>query len=505
MINCSDNSYYIYYTDGSTGAIAIPISKSALDQDTVDIALVGKTRIDYGDIFNENMLHLLEHFASPSPSRLTPDQISTYSKLLENPVIGQLWYNSTYKVLNVCVSIDPSIVWKSINSISSIGGNSGILSHGEIIPLPVSQTGYNFTQNECVWNVSPYSINVNSRIAEINVSAENRLVNCTYSLVNGSSTFGSVSYIILGVKDSVAPVQTIVECNFPTPTPTASVTPTITVTPTLTPTTTVTPTITPTETRTPTPTPTITTTISITPTETPSGGSTLTPTPTPTYTRTPTPTPTPTITLTVTPTLTATITPTLTATPTPTPEPESTLTPTPTITPTLSVTPSPSYMGLTYLGFHEQEYGVTSFEGFRPKSTLFVNINNNGTWDIQMYALNQQDQHGSPLYGAWNTTTMPGIGDNFEIQFIIDGSIGTNTGEDASGYMIPDSTTEWMDLTENRTFEISSGYGDDNNLYPDISYAYAYANVTFNIRNKDYPDQMISGTLTINIDAVGTE
>ena len=111
MINCSDNTYYIYYTDASTGAIAIPIAKSSLDQTTIDIALVGKTRLEYGGIFNENLLHLLESFASESADRLTPDQTKTYLQLLDNPVVGQFWYNKTHESLNVCVQVDP-VIWK---------------------------------------------------------------------------------------------------------------------------------------------------------------------------------------------------------------------------------------------------------------------------------------------------------------------------------------------------------------------------------------------------------
>lgn len=48
MINCSDNTYVIFYTDTASGAISIP--KSALDQETLDIALVGKTRLEYGEM-----------------------------------------------------------------------------------------------------------------------------------------------------------------------------------------------------------------------------------------------------------------------------------------------------------------------------------------------------------------------------------------------------------------------------------------------------------------------
>ena len=50
MANCSDNTYFIYYTDEAKGSIAIP--RGALIQDKLDIALIGKNRKKYGQFFN---------------------------------------------------------------------------------------------------------------------------------------------------------------------------------------------------------------------------------------------------------------------------------------------------------------------------------------------------------------------------------------------------------------------------------------------------------------------
>lgn len=294
MINCSDNTYYIYYTDANGGAIAIPIAKSALDQTTLDIALVGKTRLEYGDIFNENMLHLMESFASPSSDRITPEQINTYLQLLANPVVGQFWYNSAHDSLNVCVQVDPDIVWKALPNKSSIAGNSGILFHGELIPLPIATNGYEFSQAECSWHVSPYYVNSNYRINGFDVSADNRLINCVFNTTAGDIN-GFVSYMILGVRGYAVPDKLDAPCPIPTITPTVSQSPTPTVTRSPTPTISGTPMVTPTLTRTPT----------MTRSPTPSVGASSTPTPTPTVSVSEslpavTPTPTPTITVTAT-------------------------------------------------------------------------------------------------------------------------------------------------------------------------------------------------------------
>jgi hypothetical protein len=146
----------------------------------------------------------------------------------------------------------------------------------------------------------------------------------TYNfLINGVSscyTFTGVSEISPNaVATGVVNMYESCElCQYPTPTPT----PTLSSTPT------------PTEFASPTPTPTNTITPTETPTNTPTVTLTTSETPTPTATQTTTPTNTPTVTETPTNTPTVTLSPTLTPTPT------ITLTSTPTVTPTLTPTPT---------------------------------------------------------------------------------------------------------------------------------------------------------------------
>lgn len=53
----------------------------------IDIKLIGRHYIDYGEIQNENMVFLLENFANSSPP--------------PRPLNGQLWYDSFNKKLNI--------------------------------------------------------------------------------------------------------------------------------------------------------------------------------------------------------------------------------------------------------------------------------------------------------------------------------------------------------------------------------------------------------------------
>lgn len=58
-----------------------------MDETTIDLKLVGRHYVDYGEIQNENFLFLLENFANPNPPPLS--------------ISGQLWFNSYTNKINV--------------------------------------------------------------------------------------------------------------------------------------------------------------------------------------------------------------------------------------------------------------------------------------------------------------------------------------------------------------------------------------------------------------------
>jgi hypothetical protein len=55
-----------YQIDRFNGTKLVDIQDGTLDT-TLDIKLVGKNYAGYGEVQNENFLHLLEHFANSSP------------------------------------------------------------------------------------------------------------------------------------------------------------------------------------------------------------------------------------------------------------------------------------------------------------------------------------------------------------------------------------------------------------------------------------------------------
>ena len=70
-------SYTLKLTNGT---ILLNLSDQKTDQLTTSLTLIGKNVPAYGTYFNENLIYLLENFASPTQPR--------------SPLYGQLWYNS---------------------------------------------------------------------------------------------------------------------------------------------------------------------------------------------------------------------------------------------------------------------------------------------------------------------------------------------------------------------------------------------------------------------------
>ena len=68
------------------------VADYTVDDTTLDIKLVGRHYVDYGEIQNENFVFILENFANPTPP--------------PNPISGQLWFNSYKNTVNVFDGVD---------------------------------------------------------------------------------------------------------------------------------------------------------------------------------------------------------------------------------------------------------------------------------------------------------------------------------------------------------------------------------------------------------------
>ena len=73
----------------------IDVDLGGVNTTSTDLTFVGRTR-EYGEIYNENVLHLLENFDSPEVADTQSQSIyHAVPAYLINPVNGQTWFNST--------------------------------------------------------------------------------------------------------------------------------------------------------------------------------------------------------------------------------------------------------------------------------------------------------------------------------------------------------------------------------------------------------------------------
>jgi hypothetical protein len=79
-------AYFLFRSSNTTTPFAI-INEQTIDNTTSSLSLVGKRRVDYGQSQQQNQLWLLENFASPAQP--------------PNPIIGQLWYDTSVAYLKV--------------------------------------------------------------------------------------------------------------------------------------------------------------------------------------------------------------------------------------------------------------------------------------------------------------------------------------------------------------------------------------------------------------------
>lgn len=271
-------TYLVNFTNISTTPISL--GEGDVDITSTDIALFGRTRLEYGELLNESLLHILENFSCPESEidPNTPNLDRTIDDLLINPVLGQFWHNTTTGTIHFW----DGEYWIPLRRGDDMAANWGQVANGELLPRPVSPTsGYVFPYEECIWSVSPAQYVAPFSVATCTTDLETSQVTMEYFVDDETSIAGTANYLIIGIR-----YNTDVDVVEISPTPTPSVTPPPTNVPG-----------------------------SPTPTPPPSASGTPPP---PSPTRTPTRTPP------VTPTRTPTRTPPVSPPPTPTPTPSTT-------------------------------------------------------------------------------------------------------------------------------------------------------------------------------------
>jgi len=150
--------YILYKTNGNTLAV---VNDGSVDNST-SITFVGRNYSGYGEVQNENFLHLLENFANnTAPAKPVQGQIwfnstigdqnlnysydgsnfkslanltrsSSDPALTSTPFIGDMWWDTTNNVLKTWGSIGNWIVVGPNNSITSVASWQGITEYDNL-------------------------------------------------------------------------------------------------------------------------------------------------------------------------------------------------------------------------------------------------------------------------------------------------------------------------------------------------------------------------------------
>lgn len=94
----------------SDGTLLTTIPDGTINTTSTSVGLPGRNYAGYGQTLDTNFVHMLENFADNSPP--------------QNPMKGQLWYDTNTNTLKVCPTAGESnaLAWLTLTS-TSIGGN----------------------------------------------------------------------------------------------------------------------------------------------------------------------------------------------------------------------------------------------------------------------------------------------------------------------------------------------------------------------------------------------
>jgi hypothetical protein len=102
-----------YIINKTNGDVLTEIVDGSIDQLSTDLTLIGKNTSSYGELFNENFVHILENFANTS----SPN----------NPIQGQLWYDTSEGRLKIYDGAG----WK-VSSGTVVSPNIPTLTQGDL-------------------------------------------------------------------------------------------------------------------------------------------------------------------------------------------------------------------------------------------------------------------------------------------------------------------------------------------------------------------------------------
>lgn len=92
-----------YQINRSDGSLLVTVADNTIDTN-YSVKFVGKKLAGYGEVQNEDFLHLMENFANTTAPT--------------NPLVGQFYYNKTDKKIRVCINESP-VTWQLVQYVNT--------------------------------------------------------------------------------------------------------------------------------------------------------------------------------------------------------------------------------------------------------------------------------------------------------------------------------------------------------------------------------------------------
>lgn len=165
----------VYLTNGT---LLTMVADQSIDTRTTSISLLGIGAVTFSEAVAESLVHIMENFANATAPR--------------NPVVGQLWFNSSQGILNVFSGSQWSNVAGSNNGGVTVPGGPGILTIG----------GKATTENRFAGSVGSTIRYGGANTTVVFVIAEGKIISVTspeviaVTALPSSITISGLSYIV---------------------------------------------------------------------------------------------------------------------------------------------------------------------------------------------------------------------------------------------------------------------------------------------------------------------
>jgi hypothetical protein len=200
--------YLLNSTDDSTRIAIQPRTFDGVGgvQRNTDLTLYGNGAPNWGERFDENFYHLMEHFAVAQQTNtpFTPENETDLAAVgfgINEPIIGQVWYNKTTEELFVYNGSE----WRPSGKVSIIGTTANINSNVNVTTPRTGELAYDTdTSTLKIYNGSAWvdSVNTSSAVptsrtvtGTLSITGGGDLsANRTFSLVNDQNSPGVSTY-----------------------------------------------------------------------------------------------------------------------------------------------------------------------------------------------------------------------------------------------------------------------------------------------------------------------